>query len=69
MKPVAYFDFKEINENEVMISKKRLKEILTEVYEAGVVDGRNQKDSFPLYYTTTSNPSAPSLSSTTSVSS
>lgn len=54
MKPVVYFDFKEINENEVVIGKARLKAILTEVYGAGVADGKNQKDAIP-YDTTTTN--------------
>ena len=49
MKPLVYFDFKEINDGEVIINKKRLEEILEEVYQAGYSDGSNCKP----YITTT----------------
>lgn len=49
MKPLVYYDFKEINDGEVSISKKRLEEILEEVYQAGYTDGNNSKS----YITTT----------------
>lgn len=43
MKPVVYFDFKECenDNNSVMITKDRLKEILNEVYQAGYSDGNS----------------------------
>lgn len=41
MKPVVYFDFKDIGNDQVSIDKKRLKEILAEVYQAGYEDGKN----------------------------
>lgn len=45
MKPVVYFDFKECenDNNSVMITKDRLKEILNEVYQAGYLDGNSNK--------------------------
>lgn len=45
MKPVVYFDFKECenDNNSVMITKDRLKEILNEVYHAGYSDGNSNK--------------------------
>lgn len=49
MKPLVYFDFKEINDREVVINKKRLEEILEEVYQAGYTDGNNYRP----YITTT----------------
>ena len=49
MKPLVYYDFKEINDGEVAINKKRLEEILEEVYQAGYVDGSNCRP----YITTT----------------
>ena len=49
MKPLVYFDFKEINDGEVVINKKRLEEILEEVYQAGYTDGNNCRP----YITTT----------------
>ena len=49
MKPLVYYDFKEINDGEVSINKKRLEEILEEVYQAGYTDGNNSKS----YITTT----------------
>lgn len=41
MKPLIYFDFKECdgNDDSVIITKTRLKEIFNEVYEAGYNDG------------------------------
>lgn len=40
MKPIIYFDFKETEvKTAVVIDKTRLKEILGEVYQAGVADG------------------------------
>lgn len=40
MKPLVYFDFKECNDDDsVIITKIRLKEILNEIYEAGYNDG------------------------------
>jgi len=44
MKPLVYFDFKEINDGEVAINKNRLQEILEEVYQAGYMDGNNNKN-------------------------
>lgn len=41
MKPVVYFDFEDIGNDQVSIDKKRLKEILDEVYQAGYDDGKN----------------------------
>ena len=49
MKPLIYYDFKEINDGEVAINKKRLKEILEEVYQVGYSDGSNCRP----YITTT----------------
>ena len=49
MKSLVYYDFKEINDGEVSISKSRLEEILNEVYQAGYTDGSNNKS----YITTT----------------
>lgn len=45
MKPVVYFDFKECenDNNSVVITKDRLKEILAEVYQAGYSDGNSNK--------------------------
>lgn len=45
MKPVVYFDFKECenDNNSVVITKDRLKEILDEVYQAGYSDGNSNK--------------------------
>ena len=45
MKPVVYFDFKECenDNNSVVITKDRLKEILDEVYQAGYSDGNLNK--------------------------
>ncbi len=41
MKPLVYFDFEEYDndKNLVLVEKKRLQEILEEVYNAGFVDG------------------------------
>lgn len=41
MKPLVYFDFEEfdVDPNLVLINKKRLQEILEEVYNAGFTDG------------------------------
>lgn len=44
MKPVVYFDFEDIGDGKVSIDKKRLKEILDEVYQAGYDDGKNSND-------------------------
>lgn len=49
MKPLVYYDFKKINDGEVAINKKRLEEILEEVYQAGYADGSNCRP----YITTT----------------
>lgn len=43
MKPLIYYDFEEVSAKEVVINKKRLKEILEEVYQAGYTDGNNSK--------------------------
>lgn len=45
MKPLVYFDFKECNDDDdsVIITKTRLKEILNETYEAGYNDGISNK--------------------------
>lgn len=43
MKPAVYFDFEDIGDGEVVINKKRLKEILDEVYQAGYDDGKNSQ--------------------------
>jgi len=42
MKPLVYFDFEEfdVDPNLVLIDKKRLQEILEEVYNAGFDDGK-----------------------------
>lgn len=46
MKPIIYFDFKETEDKTaVVIDKTRLKEILGEVYQAGVEDGRRENKS------------------------
>lgn len=42
MKPLIYYDFKTINETEVVIDKTKLKSILDEVYNAGFADGHAQ---------------------------
>ncbi len=49
MKPLVYFDFKELNNGEVAINKNRLQEILEEVYQTGYTDGTNCRP----YITTT----------------
>lgn len=41
MKPIVYFDFEDIGDEKVSVDKKRLKEILDEVYQAGYDDGKN----------------------------
>lgn len=43
MKPVVYFDFEDIGDGKVSVDKKRLKEILDEVYQAGYDDGKNSQ--------------------------
>lgn len=43
MKPVVYFDFEDIGYGKVSIDKKRLKEILDEVYQTGYDDGIKNK--------------------------
>ena len=43
MKPVVYFEFEDIGNDQVSIGKKRLKEILAEVYQAGFEDGKNSQ--------------------------
>lgn len=45
MKPLVYFDFAEYDsdKNLVLVEKKRLQEILEEVYNAGFADGNNGK--------------------------
>lgn len=43
MKPAVYFDFEDIGNDQVSIDKKRLKEILDEVYQAGYEDGKNSQ--------------------------
>ena len=42
MKPLVYFDFEEYDndKNLVLVDKKRLQEILEEVYSAGFTDGK-----------------------------
>lgn len=40
MKPLIYFDFKDIDDNNVTINKNRLKEILDEIYNSGFEDGK-----------------------------
>ena len=40
MKPLIYFDFKDIDDNNVTIDKNRLKEILDEIYNGGFEDGK-----------------------------
>ena len=45
MKPLIYFDFKECDSNDdsVIITKTRLKEIFNEIYESGYNDGVSNK--------------------------
>ncbi|MEY8352503.1 hypothetical protein AALB39_04010 [Lachnospiraceae bacterium 54-53] len=45
MKPLVYFDFEkfEVDSNFVLVDKKRLQEILEEVYNAGFSDGSKTK--------------------------
>ena len=43
MKPLVYFDFESFSDKNVIISKERLQEILTEVYQAGYEDGERSK--------------------------
>lgn len=43
MKPAVYFDFEDIGNDQVSIDKKRLKEILDEIYQAGYDDGKNSQ--------------------------
>ena len=46
MKPMIYFDFQETQDKiAVVIDKARLKEILNEIYNAGVEDGRRENKS------------------------
>lgn len=50
MKPLVFYDFEPaVNDpnNSVTIKKHRLEEILQEVYNAGVEDGKNYKQSLP----------------------
>lgn len=53
MKPLVYFDFEEYDndKNLVLVEKKRLQEILEEVYSAGFADGNkvNQPVTIPTY--------------------
>ena len=54
MKPLIYFDFESINDKDIIISKERLQEILTEVYQAGYEDGERSKPyiiSIPVKFT------------------
>ena len=65
MRVLVYFDFKELNENEVVISKNRLKEILEEVYQAGYTDGSvNISPSRIIPWTPTPEPSIAYLNET-----
>lgn len=45
MKPLVYFDFEEYDndKNLVLVEKKKLQEILEDVYNAGFADGNNGK--------------------------
>lgn len=42
MKPLIYYDFTKTPDGKVAISKERLNEVLEEVYQAGVEDGRRE---------------------------
>ena len=48
MKPLVYYDFKNLNDEEVAINKDRLKEVLEEVYQSGYNDGKNSKSTTTL---------------------
>lgn len=60
MKPVVYFDFEDIGDGKVSVDKKRLKEILDEVYQAGYDDGKNSNG---VHWTppVPSNPTTPNM--------
>lgn len=45
MKPLIYYDFSKTPDGKVAISKERLNEVLEEVYNAGVEDGRRENKS------------------------
>ena len=45
MKPLIYYDFNKTPDGKIEISKERLKEVLEEVYNAGVEDGRRENKS------------------------
>ena len=50
MKPIIYFDFKETEDKTaVVIDKTRLKEILNEVYHAGIEDGIKEANNGLIY--------------------
>lgn len=43
MKPLVFYDFKEIEGTDMIgIDKERFREILDQIYEAGFEDGKNQ---------------------------
>ena len=45
MKPLIYYDFNKTPDGKVAISKERLNQVLEEVYQAGVEDGRRENKS------------------------
>ncbi len=45
MKPLIYYDFSKTPDGKVTITKERLNEVLEEVYNAGVEDGRRENKS------------------------
>ena len=42
MKPLIYYDFDKTPDDKITINKERLNEVLEEVYNAGVEDGRRE---------------------------
>ena len=45
MKPLIYYDFDKTPDDKITINKERLNEVLEEVYNAGVEDGRRENKS------------------------
>lgn len=42
MKPLIYYDFDKTPDDKITINKERLNEVLEEVYNAGVEDGKRE---------------------------
>lgn len=40
MKPIVFYDFDHVNQNEITIKKDKFEKLLKDVYDAGFEDGR-----------------------------